>query len=227
MSLRVRLILALSYVLLVAIVALEVPLALSLRERVDAEVRSQAEAQADVVAAAAGDLLDPGARAAPARSCGPRATLRGRVLVVDGRRRCSPTAPGPAARARVRRAARDRRRAGRHSARAPVTQRAGTGAAGHRGADPRQRPPAVGAVRITQSVGRSTRRPTHDRRPRPDRCGGARGRAGRRALIARAIARPMRRLDVRRAAWRTGTSRRAPQWRAAPSSARWRGRSTT
>ena len=34
--------LALAYVLVLAIVALEVPLALSLRERVDAEVRSQA-----------------------------------------------------------------------------------------------------------------------------------------------------------------------------------------
>ena len=39
-----RLLLALAYVLLLAIVALEVPLALSLRDRVDAEVRSQARA---------------------------------------------------------------------------------------------------------------------------------------------------------------------------------------
>ena len=50
-SLRVRLLLALAYVLLLAIVALEVPLALSLRDRVDAEVRSQARGQADLVAA--------------------------------------------------------------------------------------------------------------------------------------------------------------------------------
>ena len=51
MTLRGRLLLALAYILLLAIVALEVPLAISLRDRVDAEVRSQARAQADVVAA--------------------------------------------------------------------------------------------------------------------------------------------------------------------------------
>ena len=42
MTLRGRLLLALAYILLLAIVALEVPLAISLRDRVDAEVRSQA-----------------------------------------------------------------------------------------------------------------------------------------------------------------------------------------
>ena len=51
MTLRGRLLLALAYILLLAIVALEVPLAISLRDRVDAEVRSQARSQADVVAA--------------------------------------------------------------------------------------------------------------------------------------------------------------------------------
>ena len=61
MSLRSRLLLALAYVLLLAIVALEVPLALNLRDRVDAEVRSQARSQADIVAAtAAGQLRRPG-----------------------------------------------------------------------------------------------------------------------------------------------------------------------
>ena len=54
MSLRSRLLLALAYVLLLAIVALEVPLALNLRDRVDAEVRSQARSQAEVVAATVG-----------------------------------------------------------------------------------------------------------------------------------------------------------------------------
>ena len=55
MTLRGRLLLALAYILLLAIIALEVPLAISLRDRVDAEVRSQARSQADVVAATAAD----------------------------------------------------------------------------------------------------------------------------------------------------------------------------
>ena len=82
MTLRGRLLLALAYILLLAIVALEVPLAISLRDRVDAEVRSQARAQADVVAATvAGNLDDPETldgtvdRAAE--------TARGRVVVTD------------------------------------------------------------------------------------------------------------------------------------------------
>ena len=41
MTLRGRLLLALAYVLLLAIVALEVPLALRLNDRVDSEVRSR------------------------------------------------------------------------------------------------------------------------------------------------------------------------------------------
>ena len=57
LSLRVRLLLALAYVLVLAIVALEVPLALQLSRRVDAEVRSQATSQADVVAATAAQSL--------------------------------------------------------------------------------------------------------------------------------------------------------------------------
>ena len=57
MTLRGRLLVALAYILLLAIVALEVPLAISLRDRVDSEVRSQARSQADVVAASvAGNL---------------------------------------------------------------------------------------------------------------------------------------------------------------------------
>jgi two-component system, OmpR family, sensor kinase len=82
LSLRVRLLLALAYLLLLAIVALEVPLALSLRDRVDAEVKSQARAQADVVAASvSGSLADRqklGAVAARASR-----TVRGRVVVVN------------------------------------------------------------------------------------------------------------------------------------------------
>jgi len=49
-------------VLLLALIALGVPLAVSLSDRVDAEVKGQARSQADVVAASASELLDPGGR---------------------------------------------------------------------------------------------------------------------------------------------------------------------
>ena len=62
-SLRATLLLALAYVLLLALIALGVPLAVSLRDRVDAEVRGQARSQADVVAASASEFLDPVQRA--------------------------------------------------------------------------------------------------------------------------------------------------------------------
>src|SRR6202042_1311306 len=58
-SLRATLLLSLAYVLLLALIALGVPLAISLRDRVDAEVRGQARSQADVVAATASELLAP------------------------------------------------------------------------------------------------------------------------------------------------------------------------
>lgn len=72
--------------LVLALVSLEIPLALSLRARVNAEVRGQARSQADVVAATASELLAPAARpqlrglvATSARS------VRGRVIAVDSR----------------------------------------------------------------------------------------------------------------------------------------------
>jgi two-component system, OmpR family, sensor kinase len=71
-------------VLVLAVVSLGVPLALSLRDRVRAEVHSQALSQADVVAATSADLLRPPRAAelgALARSSG--ASVRGRVLIVD------------------------------------------------------------------------------------------------------------------------------------------------
>jgi signal transduction histidine kinase len=78
--------LALAYVLLLAIVALEVPLGLSIRQRVNEEVRSQARAQADVLAATAADLIAPSSRANLQRLAADSAgTVRGRVLVLDAR----------------------------------------------------------------------------------------------------------------------------------------------
>jgi two-component system, OmpR family, sensor kinase len=69
-------------------VALEVPLALSVRQRVDDEVRSQARAQADVLAATAADLLATPRRGELRRLVTESAaSVRGRVLVVDARGR--------------------------------------------------------------------------------------------------------------------------------------------
>jgi signal transduction histidine kinase len=85
-SLRIRLLLSLAYVLVLAVVSLGVPLAVSLRDRVNAEVHSQALSQADVVAATSADLLSPPSTAelgALVRSSG--ASVRGRVLIVNVR----------------------------------------------------------------------------------------------------------------------------------------------
>jgi two-component system, OmpR family, sensor kinase len=75
-------------VLLLALIALGVPLAISLRDRVDAEVKGQARSQADVVAASASELLEPSRRAGLRKlvriSAG---SVRGRVIVVDRRGR--------------------------------------------------------------------------------------------------------------------------------------------
>jgi signal transduction histidine kinase len=81
-SLAGRLLLALAYVLVLAVIALEVPLAISVRDRVNAEVRSQARGQAELVAATvSGRLARPsaveGLAAAAARN------VRGRVVIVD------------------------------------------------------------------------------------------------------------------------------------------------
>lgn len=70
--------------LLLALIAFGVPLALSLRDRVDAEVKSQARSQADVVATTASELIDPPQprvlRKLVERSA---ESVRGRVIVVD------------------------------------------------------------------------------------------------------------------------------------------------
>ena len=84
MRLRTRLVLSLAYVVLLAIVALEIPLALDLRDRVGAEVRSQADGQADLVASSAVELLRPRDRDRLSTLVGSAArTVRGRVIVVD------------------------------------------------------------------------------------------------------------------------------------------------
>jgi two-component system, OmpR family, sensor kinase len=82
LSLRARLLAALAYVLVLAVVALLVPLVRSVRARVDAEVRTQALAQAELVAASAPGTTD---LAGLARRAG--ANVRGRVVIVGPRGR--------------------------------------------------------------------------------------------------------------------------------------------
>jgi two-component system, OmpR family, sensor kinase len=80
---RVQL-LAMSYLLVVALVAFGVPLALSLRQRVDSEVRSQARSSADVLAISAAALIadrdTPELADLALRSA---ASLRARTVIVD------------------------------------------------------------------------------------------------------------------------------------------------
>jgi signal transduction histidine kinase len=66
------------------VVALGVPLAVSLRDRVDAEVRSQARSQADVVAASANEALEHGRdRGLQRLTAASAQSVRGRVIIVD------------------------------------------------------------------------------------------------------------------------------------------------
>ncbi len=71
---------------MLAVVASGVPLALSLSARVNAEVRSQAQGQADTVAATAADLLSVARRPTlVAEARGAAGSVRGRVIIVDRR----------------------------------------------------------------------------------------------------------------------------------------------
>jgi signal transduction histidine kinase len=92
-SLRARLLLALTYVLLLSILALLVPLLVSVRDRVDSEVKSQARGEAEIVAAAAADT---NRRQALVESAAQR--VRGRVILVDARGRVTADSEGPATR---------------------------------------------------------------------------------------------------------------------------------
>jgi signal transduction histidine kinase len=75
-------------VLVLAVVALEVPLASSVADRIDAEVSSQARVQADVVAASLSDVIGAGSRRERARLVDVAAeNVRGRVIVVDAQGR--------------------------------------------------------------------------------------------------------------------------------------------
>jgi signal transduction histidine kinase len=86
MTLRLQLLLAFAYVLLLIIVALEVPLALNLARRIDAEVKNDAATQAFVVSAGASGRIDQPRRLAQlVRGAGN--DLGARVIVVDAKGR--------------------------------------------------------------------------------------------------------------------------------------------
>ena len=144
MSLRLQLLGAFAYVLLLIIVALEVPLALNLAKRIDAEVKNEAAGSG---VPRRGECVRPAAAAAaPRRRRPPRraATSAARVIVVDARGRLLVGLDGrrdAAAAVQVAGAAGDRHRAPRPARPGRAPQRhARPGPALHGGAGDQQRP---------------------------------------------------------------------------------------
>jgi signal transduction histidine kinase len=93
MSLRARLLAAFAYTLLVVLVALEVPLASNVSDRVNAEVEADSAAQAQVVAASAVDRLRNKAKL-DRITREAAVSLNGLVFVIDGRGREIATSAG-------------------------------------------------------------------------------------------------------------------------------------
>lgn len=152
--------------LLLAVVALEVPLIFSLNDRVQAEVRTQARGQTDVVAASVADLVaPPRERALRQLTASAAHSVRGRVIVLDAQGRLlADSAGGPlgasyANRPEVRAALRGRSfqsQRGSQTLGQNILATAAPVLSGTRGR-------LVGAVRITQSVAavrRAVRRST-------------------------------------------------------------------
>jgi signal transduction histidine kinase len=94
MSVRVWQLAAFAYVLVLMLVALEVPLALNLSKRVDAEVKAEAAGQAQIVAASAAGRLDQPRALAPLLRTAKNA-VGGRVIIVDARGRLVADSEGP------------------------------------------------------------------------------------------------------------------------------------
>ena len=146
--------LALAYVLLLALIAFGVPLALSLGDRQDEEVRLQSRAQAEVVAATAAPLLVPARRMQLGALVNKASeSVRGRVLIVDASGRVLADSAGPrqvgatyAARPEIAAALRrEHYQRSRHSATLGEDLLATAAPVLRRGR-------VAGAVRITQSV---------------------------------------------------------------------------
>jgi two-component system, OmpR family, sensor kinase len=83
MSLRLRLMAAFAYVLVLVLGAIEVPFALSIRSRIDSEVRAQAVNEAHLIAATASGRMDDPAQLDRLAKRAAR-DLGGRVIVVNG-----------------------------------------------------------------------------------------------------------------------------------------------
>jgi signal transduction histidine kinase len=96
-SLRTRLLAAFAYVLVLVVVALEVPLALNLSRRVDAEIRSEARGQAQLLASFVPGRLDS-PRELDRLVNDSAENLGGRVIVVGPRGRLLADSSGPALR---------------------------------------------------------------------------------------------------------------------------------
>jgi two-component system, OmpR family, sensor kinase len=153
-------------VLLLAVVALEVPLVFSLNDRVQAEVRTQARGQTDVVAASAADLVAPPRPRSLAQLASSAArSVRGRVIVLDTHGRLLADSSGGqlgasyADRPEVRAALRGRSFQSQRGSQTLGQNILATAAPVLRGTRGR----VVGAVRITQSVAavrRAVRRST-------------------------------------------------------------------
>jgi signal transduction histidine kinase len=146
--------LALAYVLLLALIAFGVPLGLSLRDRQDEEVRLQSRGQADVVAATAAPfLVSAGRRELSGLADKTSESVRGRVLIVDASGRVLADSAGSgqlgasySARPEIAAALRGRRyQRSRHSATLGEDLLATAAPVLHGGR-------VSGAVRITQSV---------------------------------------------------------------------------
>ena len=221
---------AFGYVLVLVIVALLVPLALNLSRRVDAEIRSEARGQAQLLAAFSLGPARRARRARAARARAPGSDLRGRVIIVGPRGRLLADSEGEGLRVHLLRvAARGRRRAARRPEPGRAPQRhAARGPPVHRGAG-RQRGP---------HRGRRARHP--ERRRRQLRGAQGHDRPGRRGRDRRCCSGSgwpgcwPARWRGRCAGWRrpragspAAISTRAHAWRGRRSSARWRRPSTT
>ena len=183
LTLRARLLLALAYVLVLAIGSMLVPLVRSVRDRVDAEVKTQALGQAEVVAATAAGDVRPSTRWSTTSA----REVRGRVLIVDRDGVVVADSEPGRRRRRLLDAVRDRRpRCAGGSRAGAARQRDARTSAILATAVPIVRDGETdGAVRVTQSVdavGRAVRSATiGPRAGRPDRAraGAGGGRAAR------------------------------------------------
>lgn len=155
MTTRARLLLAIAYPLGVAVLSLAVPLTLNVRDRVSAEVRDEAGAQAALLAASAADIGEP-AEAPDLGALANRGAERahGRVVIVDRAGRLvadsaesAPTGTLFTSRPEIRRALAGRRvQIERHSATLGTGLLATAVPIVHGNQ-------TVGAVRLTQSMG--------------------------------------------------------------------------